>query len=145
MLQDRVDEKLGFLAGDQHAGVHTEVEAVELAVPQNVGEGFSSHPALQEPVGQLLSRGVKLNVQRSEEIGPPHVHGVPEQHLGLDSGVSDDVLPQSLGGPRPPLPNSHSPASSIMRAWSAAVNASTNSPISPSSTPSRLWLVRDTL
>jgi len=67
--EDLFDQQLGLLAGDEHALVDREVQAVEFSVSNDIGQWFAGQPAPYKLVHRCYRRGVDLVVETGEEAG----------------------------------------------------------------------------
>ena len=81
------DHGFGLRAGDQHVPVHQEVDAVELAVVEDIGQRLPRESPRHDGGQLFLLLRRDLGLLLGEDGLPRHAHHVHHHHLRLQPGV----------------------------------------------------------
>ena len=135
-----LDERLGVGAGDEDAGADGDVDAVELALAHQVGDGLVGEAAGEEGAGAVSAAGGRGLAEGGVEPDAVEVEGGHPDEVGLEAGVGDAGGLEAAGRPADEIAERgerraqaalSSPPSASRRVCSSCSRAST----SPSSCP----------
>ena len=98
VLQGQIGEKFGLLARYEHTLVHLEVESVELAPPDDIGQRLSSESSgdeIPQPDCLRVAKIAFFAVHAGKKVRSGNSNDVTEKDIGFDLPLVYAVIAQS--------------------------------------------------
>src|SRR5207237_7941994 len=97
--QRRRDQHFGIRPRDEDPPVDAEGPSVELALPEDVGDGFAGTPPLDELAEARKLRRLERALRVDEELNARRAAGEGAEKLCVEARRVDPAPPEVVGGP----------------------------------------------